>query len=82
MTTLIIVQLILAIFDSKPLKFEFHHLSSSNSTYIDKDFDQDWDFILFDQDENSIYEEQIQPINIQQSFKDMFEKEDVYLSRV
>tara|TARA_B100001964_G_scaffold97783_1_gene109374 strand:+ start:111 stop:329 length:219 start_codon:yes stop_codon:yes gene_type:complete len=30
----------------------------------------------------SIYEEQIQPINIQQSFKDMFEKEDVYLSRV
>ena len=30
----------------------------------------------------SIYEEQLQPINIQQSFKDMFEKEDVYLSRV
>ena len=30
----------------------------------------------------SIYEEQIKPINIQQSFKDMFEKEDVYLSRV
>ena len=30
----------------------------------------------------SIYEEQIQPINIQQSFKDMFEKQDVYLSRV
>ena len=25
---------ILAIFDSKPLKFEFHHLSSSNVTYI------------------------------------------------
>ena len=30
---------ILAIFDNKPLKFEFHHLSSSNSTYIDKDFE-------------------------------------------
>ena len=30
---------ILAIFDSKPLKFEFHHLSSSNVTYIDKDFE-------------------------------------------
>ena len=30
---------ILAIFDSKPLKFEFHHLSSSNLTYIDKDFE-------------------------------------------
>ena len=25
---------ILAIFDNKPLKFEFHHLSSSNLTYI------------------------------------------------
>ncbi len=31
---------ILAIFDSKPLKFTFHHLSSSNSTYIDKDFEE------------------------------------------
>ena len=31
---------ILAIFDNKPLKFEFHHLSSSNSTYIDKDFEE------------------------------------------
>ncbi len=30
---------ILAIFDNKPLKFEFHHLSSSNSTFIDKDFE-------------------------------------------
>ena len=30
---------ILAIFDNKPLKFEFHHLISSNSTYIDKDFE-------------------------------------------
>ena len=30
---------ILAIFDNKPLKFEFHHLSSSNFTYIDKDFE-------------------------------------------
>ncbi len=30
---------ILAIFDNKPLKFEFHHLSSSNLTYVDKDFE-------------------------------------------
>lgn len=29
----------------------------------------------------SLYEEQIQPVNLQQSFSDMFEKEDVYLSR-
>jgi len=31
---------ILAIFDNKPLKFKFHHLSSANSTYIDKDFEE------------------------------------------
>jgi len=30
---------ILAIFDNKPLKFEFHHLISSNYSYIDKDFE-------------------------------------------
>jgi len=31
---------ILAIFDNKPLKFEFHHLLSSNSTFIDKEFEE------------------------------------------
>ena len=31
---------ILAIFDNKPLFFKFHHLSSSNLTYIDKDFEE------------------------------------------
>ena len=30
---------ILALFDNKPLNFEFYHLSSSNFTYIDKDFE-------------------------------------------
>ena len=30
---------ILAIFDNKPLKFDFHHLVSSNLTYVDKDFE-------------------------------------------
>jgi len=31
---------IMAIFDHKPLKFQFNHLPSSNSTYIDKDFEE------------------------------------------
>ena len=31
---------ILSLFDKKTLNFEFHHLSSSNSTYIDKDFEE------------------------------------------
>ena len=31
---------ILAIFDKKKLSFNFHHLSSSNSTFIDKEFEE------------------------------------------
>ena len=31
---------ILSVFDKKLINFEFHHLSSSNSTYIDKDFEE------------------------------------------
>ena len=31
---------ILSLFDKKILNFKFHHLSSSNSTYIDKDFEE------------------------------------------
>ena len=31
---------ILSIFDKKVINFRFHHLSSSNSTYIDKDFEE------------------------------------------
>ena len=31
---------ILSIFDKKVINFKFHHISSSNSTYIDKDFEE------------------------------------------
>ena len=31
---------ILALFDKKKLTFDFHHLSSSNSTFIDKEFEE------------------------------------------
>ncbi len=31
---------ILAIFGEKPIKFKFHHLTSSNLTFIDKDFEE------------------------------------------
>jgi glycyl-tRNA synthetase beta chain len=30
----------LSIFDNKVINFDFHHISSSNSTYIDKDFEE------------------------------------------
>ena len=31
---------ILAMFENKPLNFKFHHLSSSNFTFLDKDFEE------------------------------------------
>ena len=31
---------ILCVFDKKVIDFQFHHLSSSNSTYLDKDFEE------------------------------------------
>ena len=31
---------ILSVFDKKIINFQFHHISSSNSTYIDKDFEE------------------------------------------
>ena len=31
---------ILSVFDKKTINFQFHHISSSNSTYIDKDFEE------------------------------------------
>ena len=34
------LKLILSVFDKKVINFEFHHMSSSNSTYIDKDFEE------------------------------------------
>ena len=31
---------ILAVFDKKVINFQFHHIASSNSTFIDKDFEE------------------------------------------
>ena len=31
---------ILSVFDKKTINFDFHHISSSNSTFIDKDFEE------------------------------------------
>ena len=35
-----ILRSILSIFDKKVINFEFHHITSSNLTYIDKDFEE------------------------------------------
>ena len=37
---------ILAIFDKKKLSFKFHHLTSSNSTFVDKEFEEKKKYFL------------------------------------
>ena len=37
---------ILAVFDKKKLTFNFHHLTSSNSTFIDKEFEEKKKYLL------------------------------------
>ena len=37
---------ILSIFDKKIVNFNFHHLSSSNSTFIDKDLEEKKKFLI------------------------------------
>ena len=37
---------ILASFNKKRLNFEFHHLSSSNTTFTDKEFERIKEFLL------------------------------------
>ena len=46
---------ILAIFDKKKLNFEFHHLSSSNTTFIDKEFEEKKKFFTNFKDYNNFF---------------------------
>jgi glycyl-tRNA synthetase beta chain len=46
---------ILAIFDKKKLTFNFHHLTSSNSTFIDKDFEEKKKIFINFKDYNNFF---------------------------
>ena len=46
---------ILAIFDKKKLTFNFHHLTSSNSTFIDKDFEEKKKIFIDFKDYNNFF---------------------------
>jgi glycyl-tRNA synthetase beta chain len=46
---------ILAIFDKKKLTFNFHHLTSSNSTFIDKEFEEKKKIFLDFKDYNNFF---------------------------
>ena len=46
---------ILAIFDKKKLTFNFHHLTSSNSTFVDKEFEEKKKIIVDFKDYNNFF---------------------------
>jgi len=46
---------ILAIFDRKKLTFNFHHLTSSNSTFIDKEFEEEKKIFIDFKDYNNFF---------------------------
>jgi glycyl-tRNA synthetase beta chain len=46
---------ILAIFDKKKLTFNFHHLTSSNSTFIDKEFEENKKIFVDFKDYNNFF---------------------------
>ena len=49
---------ILAIFDKKNLTFNFHHLTSSNSTFIDKEFEEKKKIFVDFKDYNNFFKKQ------------------------
>jgi len=49
---------ILAIFDKKKLTFNFHHLTSSNSTFIDKEFEEKKKIFVDFKDYNNFFKKQ------------------------
>jgi len=64
---------ILALFDKKKLTFDFHHLSSSNSTFIDKEFEEQKK-IFNDFKEYSNFFKKMNIIIDQKQRKDLIEK--------
>ena len=64
---------ILAVFDKKKLAFNFHHLSSSNSTFIDKEFEEKKK-IFTDFKEYNIFFKKLNVVIDHNQRKDLIEK--------
>jgi glycyl-tRNA synthetase beta chain len=77
---------ILAIFDKKKLTFNFHHLTSSNSTFIDKEFEEKKKIFVDFKDYNNFFKKLNITINhnlrknlIEKKFNDISSKKDIII---
>ena len=64
---------ILAIFDKKKLTFNFHHLSSSNSTFVDKEFEEKKKIFAYFKEYSNFFKK-LNIIIDQKQRKDLIEK--------
>jgi glycyl-tRNA synthetase beta chain len=77
---------ILAIFDKKKLTFNFHHLTSSNSTFIDKEFEEKKKIFVDFKDYNNFFKKLNITINhnlrknlIEKKLNDISSKKDIII---
>ena len=75
---------ILAVFDKKKLIFDFHHLSSSNTTFIDKEFEENKkiftnfkDYNNFFKKLNIIINQELRKNLIEKKFNEIYQHEHV-----
>ena len=79
---------ILAIFDKKKLIFDFHHLSSSNTTFIDKEFEENKkiftnfkDYNNFFKKLNIIIDQELRKNLIEKKFNEILTKKNIKIEK-
>ena len=79
---------ILAVFDKKKLIFDFHHLSSSNTTFIDKEFEENKkiftnfkDYNNFFKKLNIIIDQELRKNLIEKKFNEILTKKNIKIEK-
>ena len=79
---------ILAVFDKKKLIFDFHHLSSSNTTFIDKEFEENKkiftnfkDYNNFFKKLNIIIDQELRKNLIEKKFNEILTKKNIRIEK-
>ena len=79
---------ILAVFDKKKLIFDFHHLSSSNTTFIDKEFEENKkiftnfkDYNNFFKKLNIIVNQELRKNLIEKKFNEILTKKNIKIEK-
>ena len=79
---------ILAVFDKKKLIFDFHHLSSSNTTFIDKEFEENKkiftnfkDYNNFFKKLNIVIDQELRKNLIEKKFNEILTKKNIKIEK-